>query len=159
MYLRSAVTQAAQNKHPNCPIKRVEPSIYHLLLVTSVKSQLPPPPLPPGDLFISSIPSFNVGFSDLTNNDSRKQSQGSFRFITKIYFYYLLLLLFSFGKVKPPVGHVDKVSRDSDIGVDELMHFRFKVIYKKRFLFYVRIKYQFETSELKNSSSFIVLLE
>ena len=54
---------------------------------------------------------------------------------------YYLLLFFSFGKVKPPVGHVDKVSRDSDIGVDEWMHFTFKVIYIKRFLFYVRIKY------------------
>ena len=62
MYLRSAVTQAAQNKHPNCPIKRVEPSIYHLLLVTSVKSQLPPPPSPPGGLVYFFDPIIQCGF-------------------------------------------------------------------------------------------------
>ena len=36
------------------------------------------------------------------------------------------------------------------IGVGEWVHFTFKVIYVKRFLFYARIKYKFETSELKN---------
>ena len=61
MYLRSAVTQVAQNKHPNCPIKRVEPSIYHLLLVTSVNLNYPPPP-PPGGLVYFFDPIIQCGF-------------------------------------------------------------------------------------------------
>ena len=66
MCLRSAVTQATQNKHPNRPMRQVESSTYtyQLLLVTSVKSQLSAPPTPPP-------PSFGVGlihFFDPSNN-------------------------------------------------------------------------------------------
>ena len=62
MYLRSAVTQVTQNKHPNCPIRRVEPSTYQLLLVTSVKSQLSPPPPPPRGLVYFLDPIIQCGF-------------------------------------------------------------------------------------------------